>query len=768
MTRFATLSSQRSQRAEGIGGAALPSWLIPAVLCLLAGTVLFWALAPWPSTPDGWLHLQRVRALAEALQAGVLYPRWFPDFSFGYGYPVLNFYAPGFYYGPALLAAAGIEVVAAVRIGLAVWFALSGLGMYALLRRWVGLSPALVGTILYLVFPYRLYDLFVRGALPEFAAFLWLPLIVLCTLRSADSLKARGRLGLDGCLALGALCWAGLILTHNLTAMMAALMAVLLVPLLALFHDRRAPQTKGYGRRLMMVSWAVLLPLLLGLLVSAWYWAPALLEARWVGIGLGLETGGYANHFAHWGDLFTWALIYPYPSAADATVPLPAWLLLVAALGAFALAVRNKGDLTPPIAAGLAALLVSVWLTTAGSAFVWQAAEPLLGKLQFPWRWQAIAGPSLALLAAVTWQALVVPRGGQTDTAHGRLPLAAAAAVSLYLILYATLDLHTVPADGSAADITTEGMWAFDSENGQVGASWTAEFLPNAVSEQRWAIGRAPSDGSTAAAEPPVALTALPQRLGYLSARYQVQLDRDHSLILHRFFFEPWRVVVDGSPVTRRAHGSLGLLAVDLPAGSHLVTVSWGTTAAVWIGRGLTLVGWLTLLWAMVGTNARSQPSQWVWAVAWLAVGAILLLGASGLTERQVQPLPVAADFGSVRLEAASATPARAGTDAAVHLHWSVQGPVEPLAAFVHVVDSTGAVVAQNDGPLGGDFTPVERWSPGLVMERTQRIALPADLPAGSYRLLGGVYRPGQAESPLLPGGASEPRVQIGTLEVRP
>ncbi len=76
--------------------------------------------------------------------------------------------------------------------------------------------------------------------------------------------------------------------------------------------------------------------------------------------------------------------------------------------------------------------------------------------------------------------------------------------------------------------------------------------------------------------------------------------------------------------------------------------------------------------------------------------------------------------------------------------------------------------MAQNDGPLGGEYTPVERWLPGMVMARTYTIPLPENLPPGQYGLKAGVYRPGQADAPLVAEGAGEARVDIGTLEVQP
>jgi hypothetical protein len=174
---------------------------------------------------------------------------------------------------------------------------------------------------------------------------------------------------------------------------------------------------------------------------------------------------------------------------------------------------------------------------------------------------------------------------------------------------------------------------------------------------------------------------------------------------------------------------------------------------------------------------------------AWVSVGLLLVLGASGVTARSSVPQRVGADFDSVRLEAAEVGPvqagqagteagqagteaeagrAQAGTVAPVRLYWSIQGPVEPLVAYVHVVDAAGVVVAQNDGPLGGEFTPAARWRPGLVVPHTHWVPLPRDLPPGEYQVLAGVYRPGDPGAPLVAAGAEAARVPVGVLKVRP
>ncbi|MCX7707792.1 MAG: 6-pyruvoyl-tetrahydropterin synthase-related protein, partial [Anaerolineae bacterium] len=587
--------------------------LIAALALMVPAVALYLLTAPWPDTPDGLFHLHRVRALAEALRMGVLYPRWFPDFAFGYGYPVLNFYAPLFYYPPALLHLVGLDVITAVRVTLAAWYAFSGLAIYALLQRWVRPLPAALGAILYLAFPYRLYDLFVRGALPEFAAFLWPPLIAWATVKwltrdptevdaryrtvthaaagtTADEnthrtrafrrfLPSRGqpakasspdcgaaifradvtcgrrrtRVNENGrrsllrsgaspgvrifradALILAALAWAALILTHNLTALMTALTGAGIVIFWVASVSLRRP-VGIRTRSLLAPIFGSGLPLVLGTLLSGPYIAPALLETGWVGLGATPEARGYSAHFATLGNLFDFSLPYRYPVAAQPTVPLPGYvaLLLLVAVGLMLLPAargHRRG-----LGASIAITVGTLWLSTGSSAFVWDALAPALGKLQFPWCWQAIT--ALAMAAVLAWtleigrrwlltrrQAVVkMPTAfvATTLVASGRVerlkpslrrfssapvqPTPQMASIrtrllawgfglvlAIGLIFVALGGLRTTPAQLSAADLTVEQMWDFDAQHGQVGASWAGEFLPRWVTEQRWAIGREP------------------------------------------------------------------------------------------------------------------------------------------------------------------------------------------------------------------------------------------------------------------------------------
>jgi hypothetical protein len=76
-------------------------------------------------------------------------------------------------------------------------------------------------------------------------------------------------------------------------------------------------------------------------------------------------------------------------------------------------------------------------------------------------------------------------------------------------------------------------------------------------------------------------------------------------------------------------------------------------------------------------------------------------------------------------------------------LYWQAVAPVkEDFTVFVHLLNNEGQVVAQGDAPpLAGQY-PTSVWQPGELLADERQLAIPADLKAGQYRLMAGLYRP--------------------------
>ncbi len=78
---------------------------------------------------------------------------------------------------------------------------------------------------------------------------------------------------------------------------------------------------------------------------------------------------------------------------------------------------------------------------------------------------------------------------------------------------------------------------------------------------------------------------------------------------------------------------------------------------------------------------------------------------------------------------------------AQLKLYWEslTQTPVD-WSVFVHLRNKAGEIVAQKDGPAGGGRYPTSLWDPGEILADELTILLPAELPAGEYSLMVGLY----------------------------
>ncbi len=98
-------------------------------------------------------------------------------------------------------------------------------------------------------------------------------------------------------------------------------------------------------------------------------------------------------------------------------------------------------------------------------------------------------------------------------------------------------------------------------------------------------------------------------------------------------------------------------------------------------------------------------------------------------------------------------------------LYWQGRGDMrEVYSVFVHLVDAAGNVVAQHDGIPANGSEPTTGWAVGEYITDPVAISLPADMPAGEYAVVVGVYLPATgARLPVTTGGDS---FQLGHISL--
>lgn len=98
-----------------------------------------------------------------------------------------------------------------------------------------------------------------------------------------------------------------------------------------------------------------------------------------------------------------------------------------------------------------------------------------------------------------------------------------------------------------------------------------------------------------------------------------------------------------------------------------------------------------------------------------------------------------------------------------VKLTWRpIRRPTADYNLFLQLLDSTGHLVAQHDGPPNGGYTNTSTWFVGQTIVSRSAVALPADLPPGNYRLIAGLYQPDTGHR--LPTDTGEDFVELGRV----
>ena len=745
-------------------------------------------LAPGlPNTGDGMLHIYRAVQLAASLREGDLYPRWAPDFAQGLGYPIFNFYAPLTYYLLDGLHWLGLTFVAAFKALYFLDFLACGVGMYLFARESLGVRGGLLAAAAYVYTPYRFVDAYVRGDAAEFIALAFLPWVLWAF---AGVVRAPGA----GRVALASLLYAGLVLSHNVTALV-------FTPLLLAYLAFAVVRSRAWRAVPFLAA-----GLALAAALSAFYWLPALGERGWVQIERALTppTFDLHSHFVSLQDLVGVQLPIDR-RLADIGIPtrLGTQLLLLGVGGLASSLLWRRAQAWGQAAFFALATVVVAFLMTSASVRLWDAV-PLANYVQFPWRLLGQAGLGLAFVVGAAGLAL-----GTDGNGRRRWPpwLAAIGSVVLLaaIVLPPTVLLYPVERDQPPANPTIADALAFERTSGAIGTSGgeylptSVEYLPDPSPMRALYDAGGPLERLNRPTLPAgVEAEALSHRGDYEAYRFRAS--QPVTVLFNLLYFPSWHAYVDGREVPTAAYKPYGMLTFTVPAGERLVELRREDTPLAKVGNAISLAAALTvLLLVLVGRRLRRRRGPTAAAGITLGAGyldawaiglAILVLAAAkGLYVDDHTTWFRAATPAGVAVGAQNQLAVNLGDDVTclgyvldtrqvkpggtvrLRLYWEARRQMQTdYSVFVHVVvDPSQPPVAQNDS-LHPANIPTSRWAPGKYLADLHEIPIPAGLAPGDYQLIVGLYDPRPGGKRLAVSGQGEVRdyLSLGELAVRP
>lgn len=524
----------------------------PALIILFSCIPLIDLLHPGlPYTHDGRDHVARIANFYQNLQEGNLIPRWAGNLNWGYGHPILMFLYPLPSYFASLIHFFGFSLVDSTKFVFAVSYILSGLAMYLWLKEFLPKHGAFIGSLLYIIAPYRFVDLYVRGAIGEHVAFIFPPLVLYCLLKLAKpphTLKESWlplRFSLPPSrwfiLVLGSLSLAGLILSHNAISLM-------FLPIIILYGIYLIWQSK---KRLFLISYFSFL-ILFGFSLSSFFWMPAFFEGKYTLRDI-VTSGSIENNFANFSQLVYGPWSYGISGQFTLQIGILQWLgVLLSFLICFYL-FKNKNKLFILSIATLIIFFISIFLVTNCSQIIWEKIS-IMQKFQFPWRLLTLSVFASAVLGAIA-----------VSSVQKKYRFFLVILVTFF-ILFFNKDYWKAKSYFNIPENFYTSVYHSTTDTGESAPIWSVRFMEKEPKSHTEVI-----QGSAKTKEIGRSTT---------NHKYEISAKTYAGIRENTIYFPGWEVLVDGKPTTIQFQdmNNRGVITFFVEKGKHNVDVRFEET----------------------------------------------------------------------------------------------------------------------------------------------------------------------------------------------
>jgi hypothetical protein len=538
------------------------------ILILLLGLSVSWPLFKYGyfSHQDD-LQIMRIFEMRKCFTDLQLPCRWVPDMGWGNGIPLFNFYGVSSYYFGAI-ASYFLGYIGSAKILFFLALTVGSFGVYLLVNRLWGRWAALTAGILYLFAPYKALDVYIRGALAESIALSLIPFVFYFGYRLIALGKKKDFVFFTIILFAFAI-------THNI-------MTLIFIPVLTIWLLYWL--WVGGWKQLKIV----LLSLLLGMGLSAFFVAPAFLEKNLVQTEslTRFELDFRANYLQvkqlffdrNWG----FGTSTPGPEGQMSfQIGWPHWWLVLASLVLVLTAgVKKRSRL---LAGGLIlTFLISIFMTHNKSTFIWENVN-LLTFFQFPWRFL-----SLSIFTASILGGFVI------GTIKGRWQVLVAVTI---IILAIALNWSYFKPQKFYAVSDIQKLSGVSWENQRKGA--LLDYLPKTALEPR-----------EAAQDLPFARSGNAEVSEFVkhsnSWRFLVDVKSDALVEVPVYYFPDWKVKVNGKTYPFSFKNYTGRIAVNLSPGKYTVEGHFVNTLLRTLANSVTVVSLLAFIGVILyGKNKK-------------------------------------------------------------------------------------------------------------------------------------------------------------------
>jgi hypothetical protein len=513
-----------------------------------------------PHTSDGEVQIPRMAAFYKAVTQSNIPVRWAGYLNYGYGLPLFNFIYHTPFYISTILIGLGINLVLTFKIVLALSYVFSGIFFYLFAYEFFEDSKvALLTTILYQFAPFRLVEVLVRGAVGGIYAYTFFPLVLFGITKLNKKFSTHSFLLTSIAVAL-------LVLSHNSLALVFFGITILFV---FFFSPAKKIQIVG--------------ALVTGLLLSAFYWAPALIEHKYT-----------------YGDLFMKNLYrVNFPPFINFFIPNPFdskslriseislhWGILpsiIPFIGIFLLTKRKiiTNRQQRIILFSLLVLGANIFFMNPASSFIWERIS-FLRQFQFPWRLLAIVVFATSFLGGLL---LSLPLFKKPFVFWGIIIVTVAATV-----------FYWQPTQGYDVGVTDAQFWNYPLNTTYFGET-----------DVIWSAG--PAKGYPKApieiAEGNGTISSLIKKNAMQS--FTTTSDAPVRMVSYTQYFPGWQVFIDGKKTLIQFQDPAwrGLITFWVPGGNHNIRISFQETPIRLVSDGISLISLLSCFGAIVFTTYK-------------------------------------------------------------------------------------------------------------------------------------------------------------------